>query len=277
MKYYKLWDVKDQHSQLLGQLLEALSPKSLTERLISILSRERFFNKRISYEEVRGDVALKVKELVSESTPIAIADALVDAYHIKGDKLGSLFMFTQEIIQNDLEFLSAFYNQLSKDNLLFDRIAPDLLRTIRDKDSQDVLYSSMIDKLLNSGVTSSENIFLRIFSSLAGDVDKKFSEQEIVMIKKIINSKNENIGYAVAELIPSLVVHEYSLGRGIAVDFFKHCNQSNAEYTFMYLNRLDMCSIAKELLLDHSYRFSISYDIEITMPDFYVNNKLKNV
>ncbi|KUJ55627.1 hypothetical protein AR686_12515 [Chryseobacterium aquaticum subsp. greenlandense] len=265
LKYYELWDIKDQYSQLLGQLFEELTPKSLTERLISILSRERFFNKRKSYDEVRDDVALKIKELISESTPAAIANALIEAHQIKGNKLNSLFKFTQEIIQNDIEFLSVFYNQLAKDKSLFDRIAPDLLRAIRNKDSQDFLYSSMIDKLLNSEINSGEKVFLQIFSSLVGNEDQKISESEIVIIKKIINSRNEDIGYAIAELIPSLVTHDYFLGRSIAVDFFKYCSQSNAEYTFMYLNRLHMYSIAKELLLDHSYQFSISYDIEITI------------
>lgn len=174
LKYYELWDVKNGHSHLLGQLFEELIPKSLTERLINILSRERFLNKRKSYLEVRDDVAVKVKELVLESTPEAMANALIEAYQIKGNKLDSIFKFTQEIIQNDIEFLSAFYSQLAKDRSLFDRVAPDLLRAIRNKDSHDLLYSSMIDELLNSEVNPGEKVFLQIFQVLLVIKIKKF-------------------------------------------------------------------------------------------------------
>jgi len=265
LRYFELWDTKVQHSELFNQLREELAPKSLTERLISIMARERNLNKRKSHIEILKDLTLKLKDLFSESTPTAIADALVEAYNIKGNRLGSIFMFTQEIIKNDLDFLSAFYNQLAIDRSLFALIAPDILRTIRDKDFGDTVYSSMIDKLLNTEGISGEKVFLQIFSSLSGDINKRFSKSELMMIEKIVDSKNEDIGYAIAELIPSLVTHKYSLGRDVAVNFFKHCSQSNAEYTFMYLNRLVIYRLTKELLLEHSYRFSISYDIEITM------------
>lgn len=265
LRFFELWDVSKKHSEFLRNLQEALVSKSLTEKVISLLSRYRPLDRKKPYSEIKDDLAVDIKNLVSKESPEGIARALIEAFEIKGNKLTNLYLFTQEIITYDISFLNTFYHELLDDKVLFKRIAPDIIRAIRDKTGGNSLYLSIIRSLFYSEDSTMNSVFLLVFSSLTDIYDKDFSIMEIEMMKSIINKKAEDNGFEISQLIPTLVNYDYTLGRETAINFFQYCSQIEAEYTFMYLQYKEAYSLIKELLIEHSYRFHISYEIEIAM------------
>jgi hypothetical protein len=271
-QFFQLWDKSNEHTQLLEELKDKLSANSLTELLINVLTKNFDFDRKKSYDEVR-DETIKRTEILLRNNPTIIAKALIEAHEIKGNKINNLYIFTQQLILKETNFLVEFYNVLKEnDSFLFSRIAPDILRKLRNVVTGKEIYNYLVNEILDFKNSNMNNIFLKIFSSSAEMNNKEISDSEISFIKNVLEEKDEKNGYEIAELIPTIVGYDNEFGRTVAINFFEYCHQSNAEYTFMYLQRFESnYLLIRELVLKHTFRFSLSYEIEIAL-----NSVLKN-
>lgn len=268
LRFFRFWDKKHQHVDQLQNIKNKLLATSLVEELVHILSRNFDLDRSKSYDEVRKEVSKRISELLTKENPSEIANSLIQAYELKGNKFINLYVFTQQLILKDDNFLMEFYDVLKNgvDTFLFSRIAPDILQKLRNNNSALKIYISLVTNLLELEDSQMDNVFLSIFSSSTDIYSKEIFDFEITFLEKILIKKSEKNGYQIAEMIPTIMAYDPTLGTRVTLDFFEHCHQSHAEYTFMYLNRFNSnYNLTRNLLLQHSLRFSISYEFEMVM------------
>jgi len=266
--YFILWDKGFEHTEILNEIKQELSASTTTEKLIDYLSKIIDLDRKKSYEEKRNEVVVKIKLLIKDIDPNELAYALIEANIIKGSALINLHYFVAELLKREDSFLLSFYNVLKNESKdLFIRVAPEILRKFRKNINSLDLFNLLKRDLINSENIDLQNIFLKIFSSRSEMYGSELTKDEVKEINDILRNKNPENGYEIADIIPTLHHYNDDYGREVAKEFFSYCHQRHAEYTFMYLDfRVDKhLDLLSELLLSHSYRFAVTYEIEHSM------------
>lgn len=236
LKWYKRWGIDNKFNKIIDEIQELLSPKTLTEELVNLYNDEDYTT--LKYEVYEAMVELKCQTFIEEYSSEEIAHALFEIssnYRESESHTPNISVFLNKLLncsaknravidflwELDYEIvLNTFYNYFSKQYF----------------DINDVAYvRNYVAKALYIDNLQSKQFVLSIFSPYSSEQIKKIEQEELEILKKLINIDSSDLYYYYCRLLPKLLLvdKEYSLEQ-IAV-FVRNFNSRQINQLFMEL------------------------------------------
>jgi hypothetical protein len=240
------------------ELRKLLQPKSLTEKILFLLGNAE---SRIEhdYKKLIGELEEQAKALIGEYNASDIADALIRIQRAETQNLEFLWTFNRALYTEFPEKAMQVYNKLWLECPEYIHLhGAGFLTALRFRHLQVDFYWKCIAELEARAIPETVNVILYIYNGLDDQIDDK----DIDLIKRIFDRhkqawqisfhlfmglmKLNNSGYDTTDLI---------------IELFDVSPQRPAD-NFLSFNRNMDVGLLKALLLQHTVRFGLSFEIQ---------------
>lgn len=118
-------------------------------------------------------------------------------------------------------------------------------------------------KLQKADTIETDNMLLSVYGRGASG-NTTISSNDVSIILKVFNKKRKENNFYLARAIQSLIATGYEKTQEVCIDFLKRADQREAEMFFIWIsdNKKVSIELLAELVLNHTVRFRLSYEIE---------------
>jgi hypothetical protein len=258
--WYVRWQIDDRFEPFITQIQNNLNPKNLTERLLKLF---KSIEESDDFDNANKVFSQDANKIIAQESMQNIANSLIEITSAYDYLPHYFYNFLEAVEDSGKQNTKELVEVLSESNSAFiPKYLGGTLRTLYFKYDEKEFYWKHIDKLYENADTISLNCILWIYSFIKEDslfkLTKRDKDLVLSIVKKSISETNYQAAFALANMLH--VDKEQVLD--ILKEFLSYCSQRDADHVFSNLNKSQFIEIRKDLLLNHTFRFSLSYEIE---------------
>ena len=259
--WYRRWGISEVLYGKLDEIKMLLTPETLTEKLVHLFTRSELLFGTAAENEFKE----KSRQLIAEHKPELLADSIIELNKDQTNGFHNFWSFLSIISREFLEKSQIVYSAILKQfpGLIY-QYGAIFLQDFYFFHKNDDFYWKQIKLLQEANNSDADNIILRVYSHRdfkAGDL----KESDIGAIKKIAAKKDPKNNFDLARALLAVVDYEESLAKKLCRSFLTRCTAREADIFFIFLTEEKMklhYGLCKELILNHSIRFPVGYEIE---------------
>lgn len=262
VNWYLKWQIDARFEALISKIQDNLNPKNLTERLLELF---KSIEESEDFDNADKNFAEKAVEIISQESIQDIAKSLPEII-LADDHLPHYFYTFIETIEKSgasktKELVNALY---AIDPDFIAKHLSGTLRVLYFKYDEKEFYWRYIDKLSDKGDVISLNCILWIYSFIKEEEDfAKLTNRDKDLVLNIYKRNIPEINYQLAFALTNMLPVNKEQIVNILKQFLDHCGQRDADHVFSNINKLpQFLDVRNDLLLNHTFRFGLSYEIE---------------
>ena len=274
--WYSRWGIS---ADLYGKLEEIkilLTPETLTEKLVHLFTRSEF----LFGTEAENEFKEKSRQLIGEHEAEPLAHSIIELNQDQPNGFHNFWSFLSILSREFLEKSQIVYLAILKQypKLIY-QYGAIFLQDFYFFHKNGSFYWRQIKLLQDANNADADNIILRVYSHRdfkVGDL----KENDIESIKKIAAKKDPKSNFDLARALLAVVEYDESLAKELCSSFLARCTSKEADIFFIFIIKEKMklhYDLCKELILDHSVRFPLGYEIERGLNNIILSDGIDQV
>ncbi|MGO4289875.1 ATP-binding protein [Chitinophaga sp. RAB17] len=259
---YERWGIDTDLLPQIQKIQLRLHPKNLSEQISQLFTKAEI--DILNPFDKDGQMSAKCDELIAMSSKEEMAVGLASA--LEGEAYPPHFFspFLNRMIDSHPEYAKEFYLHITQNSpKLFDLYGATLLGgayfTFKDED----FYWAQVKALQLRDTEAADNVLLTVYGRRVPGMTT-IHEADTEVIIKIFNKKRTANNFSLASGLQSLIVAEHPEAMRICREFLSFAGQREAGMFFIWLSDNSKAEEAflTDLVLNHTQRFSLSYELE---------------
>jgi hypothetical protein len=277
LHWYIQWGIEEQFKETIEQIKNNLSPKKLSEELINLFKKEENYlvSDRKDYE---NELDKNCRQLIEKNTAEEIGVALIEIYenyeYPPYEYLGRFQRILEtDFIEKTKKFLSYLWNKTPKYLIKYHSSS---FQRLYFTQGENEFFRGFVYNIYNIKSNEAFGCILNIYNWL--DIKKHvpiLKKEDFEIILKIYEADKTELYYNYASSIPYLLFYDIEIGKKNLKDFLNKCSDDNADHLFLAFNQglKDIFfEIYSELLLKHTIKFTLSYNLETALYNVFANS-----
>lgn len=259
---FRRWGISKEFFIQLDVIKEKLAPKNLSEQLSQIFSKAEVSFSDLNHIVVKLHTACD--NLVKQFDAASMAGSLIEFLESELYQPPYFYAFLERLIERHPDYAKVFYQRMADvSSKLFNSYGSNILGgayyTFKDHD----FYWAEVRKLQGADTIEADNMLLSVYGRRVPG-NTLMNSDDVVVILTVFNKKRRENNFNLASGIQSLIVAEYEHAQQVCIEFLENANQREAEMFFIWLsdNKGVKNELLAELVLNHTFRFYLSYEIE---------------
>ncbi len=253
------WGTHQSVIALIADVRKSFEPKSLTERILFLLN-DAETRLGLDYKKAVLNVERKATEIFSKYDAKEIARSLAEVRGVQGNQnMQFLWAVNRALYDVYSEKAKVVYEDLLRED-------PDyiyyygsyFLTSLRFRHKEVDFYWKKIEELESDGSAEALNVVL--FCYMKPDESIEASDADLVERIFLSHRDNSQISFNLLMALESVRSAGYDVSRHIA-SLFDSCPQRSID-NFLTLNRESDQSFLKDLILNHTARLGLSFELE---------------
>ncbi|MDB4919369.1 ATP-binding protein [Mucilaginibacter sp.] len=260
--WFKKWNIGDEYLEPIRAIESKLVPTTVVEELIFLFSKaENDIDSDANL--VRENLREKSRELISGYLALEVAEGIAALFKTSKEIPFNFWDFTNVLYLEFPAQLRTIYDYLwdNERNILF-QLGSGMLQALYFVHKDEDFYWKKIKQLLEEGSFQAFNIILHIYAFRKERSPINYKDADLIL--QVYNNRfPENSTWLSLSLLNIFYV-DREKALTVIGDFLEECSQKDGSQLFMYLfdGFEDYYTEARALLLEHSLRFSLEYEIE---------------
>lgn len=261
LHWFKRWGIAISLQPMVDEIVEALRPESLLEKLSYLFS-----NAELEIEDLQIDqlVDERSRHMIATESAQELANAILAYLHSQPYASHFFWNFMRIMEQEFPEHAKVLYeNAREKPIEIFSLIGPGILSSLYYKHHETDYFWRKIEQLRREGTVEADNIILGTYATRVPD-KTPLSPHDRDTIIEIFEKANSGNDYALSMAIQLLFIIKDGTAIAIAKRFLDRVEPQNTRMFFIRLEDNKEASIEEviDLLLNHTIRFQLGYEIE---------------
>lgn len=260
--WFQKWGISENLNPLIDEVREALKPKNLTETLSQLFSKAEI--KLLDMNNVEKYVADRCDEIVLNSRADELANSIIEFLSPQQYPPHYYFSFQNALEQNYPDYAKVLHDtMLEIDFKIYCIYGWRILSTLYFKHHDELYYWENVRKLQAMDISDADNVLLSIYGDRVPGMTSVSSADTDVIIKIFLKGRNENY-YRLSMALQMLFAAKHPDALAICIKYLDHAPQRETEMFFIRLSDNTTVELhhIQELILKHTVRFDITYEIE---------------
>jgi hypothetical protein len=252
------WGANDQVVSRINSLRKALEPQSLPEKILFLLNN---METRIDhdYKNLVDHMVSQSKKLINEYGAEEIAHSLATVRKIQESRHEFLWAFNRALCEDFAAKTMVVYDRL----WIIDRefiylYGSEFLSVLRFKHDQSDFYWAKIEELELDASAQSLNVILYVYNKLT----KPIGLRDVELVERIFSQNKENSQISFNLFMALVTLSNSGHDRSNLIVSLFDISHQRAVDNFLTFNRDIDGDLLKELVLSHSARFQLSFDLQ---------------
>lgn len=259
--WIKKWGTTEQIENKIATLNQKLQPRSLPEKILYLINNAET---RIDYDykKLTHHIEVEAKLAMEQYDATTIATSLAEVRKVQANHLEFIWAVNKALYDGLPDKAKLVYDLLwTIDRQYIYSYGSEFLSALRFRHNEQEFYRSKIQELEEQATFESLNVILYVYFRS----DHQLSLDDITLIERIYNTHREKwqISFNLLMALQKINSVEHSTS-DLIVNLFDICPQRAVD-NFLNFNREADASLLKRLVLGHTSRFHLSFEIQHTI------------